>query len=209
VNVRACRAPQRPYLAVRPRCPSRARSAAPGQDLPTTCPHTKRRPIRGASSVDQTAWLIEADARTRTGDPFITSEVLYQLSYVGRRPTLAGSSGSSSRPRGTRIGSLKPNRSLVDNGWRSRGFPRGSLPRLPEARREEEPYLFPSPSPGSPQSLGRAQEPAFSERVPSSAGRGVVIVAAAGSSNRKVEPSPAFDSSQMCPPMRLTSSLQM
>jgi hypothetical protein len=31
----------------------------------------------------------EADARTRTGDPFITSEVLYQLSYVGRRPTLA------------------------------------------------------------------------------------------------------------------------
>src|SRR4051812_10098244 len=27
-----------------------------------------------------------ADARTRTGDPFITSEVLYQLSYVGKRP---------------------------------------------------------------------------------------------------------------------------
>jgi hypothetical protein len=26
----------------------------------------------------------KADARTRTGDPFITSEVLYQLSYVGR-----------------------------------------------------------------------------------------------------------------------------
>jgi integrase len=26
---------------------------------------------------------LEADARTRTGDPFITSEVLYQLSYVG------------------------------------------------------------------------------------------------------------------------------
>ena len=26
----------------------------------------------------------EADARTRTGDPFITSEVLYQLSYVGQ-----------------------------------------------------------------------------------------------------------------------------
>jgi hypothetical protein len=25
----------------------------------------------------------QADARTRTGDPFITSEVLYQLSYVG------------------------------------------------------------------------------------------------------------------------------
>ncbi len=25
----------------------------------------------------------EADDRSRTGDPFITSEVLYQLSYVG------------------------------------------------------------------------------------------------------------------------------
>ena len=33
----------------------------------------------------------EADARIRTGDPFITSEVLYQLSYVGSRPTVAGS----------------------------------------------------------------------------------------------------------------------
>ena len=29
------------------------------------------------------AATLEADARTRTGDPFITSEVLYQLSYVG------------------------------------------------------------------------------------------------------------------------------
>ena len=27
---------------------------------------------------------VEADGRTRTGDPFITSEVLYQLSYVGK-----------------------------------------------------------------------------------------------------------------------------
>ena len=31
-------------------------------------------------------WAVEADGRTRTGDPFITSEVLYQLSYVGERP---------------------------------------------------------------------------------------------------------------------------
>ena len=29
------------------------------------------------------ASILEADARTRTADPFITSEVLYQLSYVG------------------------------------------------------------------------------------------------------------------------------
>jgi hypothetical protein len=27
--------------------------------------------------------FLRADARIRTGDPFITSEVLYQLSYVG------------------------------------------------------------------------------------------------------------------------------
>ena len=32
---------------------------------------------------------LEADARTRTGDPFITSEVLYQLSYVGGPRILA------------------------------------------------------------------------------------------------------------------------
>jgi len=29
------------------------------------------------------ALSVEADARIRTADPFITSEVLYQLSYVG------------------------------------------------------------------------------------------------------------------------------
>ena len=33
--------------------------------------------------------IIEADARTRTADPFITSEVLYQLSYVGAAWILA------------------------------------------------------------------------------------------------------------------------
>jgi conjugative relaxase-like TrwC/TraI family protein len=43
--------------------------------------------------------FLRADARTRTGDPFITSEVLYQLSYVGEipaNPTLlhAGREGS-------------------------------------------------------------------------------------------------------------------
>jgi hypothetical protein len=39
-----------------------------------------------------------ADARTRTGDPFITSEVLYQLSYVGETLTVAGSGASQSSP---------------------------------------------------------------------------------------------------------------
>jgi hypothetical protein len=37
----------------------------------------------------ETATEEEADARIRTADPFITSEVLYQLSYVGRTPSLA------------------------------------------------------------------------------------------------------------------------
>ena len=32
---------------------------------------------------------VRADAQIRTGDPFITSEVLYQLSYVGERLSLA------------------------------------------------------------------------------------------------------------------------
>jgi hypothetical protein len=36
-----------------------------------------------ARSEEKSPQTDEADARTRTGDPFITSEVLYQLSYVG------------------------------------------------------------------------------------------------------------------------------
>jgi hypothetical protein len=39
-------------------------------------------PQKGAVS----SAFLRADARIRTGDPFITSEVLYQLSYVGKRP---------------------------------------------------------------------------------------------------------------------------
>ena len=46
--------------------------------------------LRGRSGAVSTRIGRKADARTRTGDPFITSEVLYQLSYVGNRPTVAG-----------------------------------------------------------------------------------------------------------------------
>src|ERR671931_2281875 len=42
-------------------------------------------PVEGTKSLQ----LGRADARTRTGDPFITSEVLYQLSYVGGARTVA------------------------------------------------------------------------------------------------------------------------
>ena len=38
-----------------------------------------------ATHMEDLALDKEADARTRTGDPFITSEVLCQLSYVGER----------------------------------------------------------------------------------------------------------------------------
>jgi hypothetical protein len=41
--------------------------------------------------------LREADARIRTADPFITSEVLYQLSYVGEAPTVAAPGASEAR----------------------------------------------------------------------------------------------------------------
>ena len=37
------------------------------------------------SSVENPCKSGKADARIRTADPFITSEVLYQLSYVGAR----------------------------------------------------------------------------------------------------------------------------
>ena len=38
---------------------------------------------RPSRSAGKSLQIEKADARTRTGDPFITSEVLYQLSYVG------------------------------------------------------------------------------------------------------------------------------
>ncbi len=46
----------------------------------------RRRSLRATPTLRQS----EADGRTRTGDPFITSEVLYQLSYVGARVSVVG-----------------------------------------------------------------------------------------------------------------------
>jgi integrase len=56
----------------------RAARAAVGRkmDAPSPLPAQPLNPDRPANTA-------KADARTRTGDPFITSEVLYQLSYVG------------------------------------------------------------------------------------------------------------------------------
>jgi hypothetical protein len=44
-------------------------------------PSTIRIPAKHGAAVSSGSY--RADARIRTADPFITSEVLYQLSYVG------------------------------------------------------------------------------------------------------------------------------
>jgi len=53
---------------------------------PRVDPSVTERADRAARSAKKSLQIERADARTRTGDPFITSEVLYQLSYVGARP---------------------------------------------------------------------------------------------------------------------------
>ena len=52
-----------------------------------------KRPISTRDSANASATglfglILRADARIRTADPFITSEVLYQLSYVGAAGSL-------------------------------------------------------------------------------------------------------------------------
>ena len=63
-------------------------------------PEAEGERLSRASDNGLCALLGQADARTRTGDPFITSEVLYQLSYVGARR--ANSSGATDSPPGVR-----------------------------------------------------------------------------------------------------------
>jgi Phage integrase family len=50
---------------------------------PLVDPAGEIRANRDARPGKKSLQIERADARTRTGDPFITSEVLYQLSYVG------------------------------------------------------------------------------------------------------------------------------
>jgi hypothetical protein len=74
------------------RCGYPPRRHGPGRVIPTQCPSERANPGDGPPSSGVTALscppvgLGRADARTRTADPFITSEVLYQLSYVGVCP---------------------------------------------------------------------------------------------------------------------------
>ena len=58
-----------------------------GDDGPDLTPGFDTTVFRTANPGQQCRMKPEADARTRTGDPFITSEVLYQLSYVGGAET--------------------------------------------------------------------------------------------------------------------------
>src|SRR5262249_2732260 len=99
----------------------------------------RRRPRKGL--------LGGADARIRTADPFITSEVLYQLSYVGAAPAVYR---ASPRPENRlRAGGSDVRKSQICDVWewtsaarrsinqteanrRSRGIPaRGTPGRLP------------------------------------------------------------------------------
>jgi RNase P subunit RPR2 len=59
----------------------KARAAARRRPLvdPSTADHATQR----KRSDEKAVQIKRADARIRTADPFITSEVLYQLSYVG------------------------------------------------------------------------------------------------------------------------------
>jgi hypothetical protein len=60
-------------------------------------PSTGESAVRASRSGKKSLEIERADARTRTGDPFITSEVLYQLSYVGEAPTVAAPGASEAR----------------------------------------------------------------------------------------------------------------
>ena len=53
---------------------------------PQVDPSTAKTGTDAAHPSGKSLQIEKADARTRTGDPFITSEVLYQLSYVGESP---------------------------------------------------------------------------------------------------------------------------
>ena len=60
-------------------------------DLPNTCPHTILSPRRrhAGKQKPRCAGLLESRRPDSNRGPFITSEVLYQLSYVGVAVSLA------------------------------------------------------------------------------------------------------------------------
>jgi hypothetical protein len=73
---------------------------------PKTGPRTPRSSFQNLSVWAEKACLSQADARTRTGDPIITSDVLYQLSYVGGAPQV--SAFPAARPESEEQGAARP-----------------------------------------------------------------------------------------------------
>jgi hypothetical protein len=69
--------------AARGRSRSDDRFRATFPDVPSEFPCALPWSLRMTAAITFSLEMLRADARTRTGDPFITSEVLYQLSYVG------------------------------------------------------------------------------------------------------------------------------
>src|SRR3954447_25895764 len=89
-----------------------------------------------------------ADARIRTADPFITSEVLYQLSYVGEAPTVAARGVAEGPP--ARVASADPaaRQTTPERGVRSRG--RAVACRLPPPRSRMPPRVLSQCVQGAP-----------------------------------------------------------
>jgi hypothetical protein len=87
-------------------------------------------PRRRASTKSLLSWP-KADAGTRTPDPFITSEVLYQLSYVGVAASLTRLSRFPDPARPPRVARGITNRSVSPG---SRPWPASLRPGRPNAR---------------------------------------------------------------------------
>src|SRR4051812_20065842 len=77
----------RPEHRVTSRCGTRMEPCCGVGDRPPGCCQSVATPVRAPGwTLRKTVGLQrfrQADERIRTADPFITSEVLYQLSYVG------------------------------------------------------------------------------------------------------------------------------
>src|ERR1700733_10523488 len=98
--------------------------------------------VAGKNAASESRWtnlqisrqtLPQADAGTRTPDPFITSEVLYQLSYVGVRGPVYPRPRDHRAPTGGRLS----RETAVTDRVRSRGFRSGRAsprPARPSAR---------------------------------------------------------------------------
>jgi hypothetical protein len=76
-----------------------ARAIVAARRRPLVDPSAAEPGLRTDNATGKALQIEEADARIRTADPFITSEVLYQLSYVGARlHSIGGGRADSGAP---------------------------------------------------------------------------------------------------------------